>query len=579
MHDWTICPRSAKLNTQIAKIHMNKGDLTAARFYLNNAMNIDPDFCDTGHQHALLLLFHEHDIDGALNTLADNLKCIYTNKQSFEVLHKLWDEQLSTPGAATNHQLLASHAKLALRGGLTPAAGKKFQAASILAFQAQHWEAALSYSIQAEETIALMLMDAEGMNGAVQSTTTTGSSSGTMMLQALMAKHYPREENEEECVVTDTTVTCTPTGHNAHLTNSSGNSQEQMRSFLLSFPRRAWIQPEERAEGASLLEMYGRTLTVSSTEHSVALVDLACNIYLSGARLREHMQHQLDLDHEDDRTNHKMKKNNKNKKTVYRLSTQQVMELKRVEELFYYAAQSHCVIILEDRIVADYASQALTALSESLMTRTQGGSGSHRIQEYVLQVHHEEDDENEEEQYDLVMAAYAQFSETSSKVLQRLYYKYDNPTKNKNTKMEMDPLLQGYANTKDTAITLWDAVGHALYRKGAYLGAAEAFMSSIAAQWDHHQQQPQHPQNICMSVSQLLWFANVLAANQDTFVPMNHVTYAAVALDLIVSECNDQTSNTMLLNIRKQATKQFHALLAFVNETMIVSSSSSGSSE
>ena len=597
MHDWTICPRSAKLNTQIAKIHMNKGDLTTARFYLNNAMSIDPDFCDTGHQHALLLLFHEHDMDGALNALADNLKCIYTNKQSFEVLHKVWDEQLATPGAADNHQLLASQAKLALRGGLTPAAGKKFQAASILAFQAQNWEAALSYSIQAEEIIALMLVDAEGMNAAtVQTTTksdevsvsTTTTTTDRMMLQALMVKYFHRGEEDEECVVTDkddTSATCTPTGQHGNLTNSGRVSQDEMRSFLLSFPRRTWVQPsEERTEGAILLEMYGRTLTATSTEHAVALMDLACNVYLSGARLREHIQHQFNLDQDGD-VQHNNKKNNKKKKTkkknkMFRLSTQQMMELKRVEELFYYAAQSHCVIVLKDRIVADYASQALTALSESLMIRTQGGSP--RIQEYVRQIHREEEDEEEEGevQQDMVMASYAQFSDTSSKVFQRLYYKYDSPTKKTmKTTMDVDPLLQGYANTKDTAITLWDAVGHALYRKGQYLDAAEAFMSSIAAQWDHQQQQQQQqqqqppPPNMCISASQLLWFANVLAANEDMFTPMNHVTYAAISLHLIVSDCNDKTSNTMLINIRKQATKQLHALLAYANETMSVISS------
>ena len=552
MHDWTICPRSAKLNTQIAKIHMNKGDLIQARYYLNQAMNIDPDFCDTGHQHALLLLFHERDMDGALNTLADNLKCIYTNKQSFEVLHKLWDEQLSTSGGTNNHQLLASQAKLAVRGGLTPAAGKKFQAASMMAFQAQHWEAALTYSIQAEEIIALILKDAEGMNAAIQlhaiaADTTMENMNDTMILQTLMDKYYPKEE---QCV----SDTCVPV-----------TSQDQMISFLLSYPRKAWIQPDERTEGAILLDLYGKTLTSSSTEHTVALMDLACNIYLSGARLRQHIQQQLELDlDQDNSTNQKKKAKKKQKtktKTKLRLSTQHMMELKRVEEMFYYAAQSHCVIILEDRIVSDYASQALTSLSESLMTRIQGGT--HRIQEYVWQVHHDEEEEKTNKQDDLVMAAYAQFSITSSHVLQRLYYKYNDVTTTTTTTMDVDPLVQGYTNTKETAITLFNAVGHALYRKGQYHDAADAFMSSMVTQWNVPSQ------NICISASQLLWFANVLAKTPDMLSSMNQVTYAAIALHLIVSECQEyRMENTMVIKVQQQAIKQLHTLLVYVKEMM-----------
>ena len=35
---------------------------------------------------------------GCLETAADNLKCVYTSTQSFEIINKLWEQQFAQPG-------------------------------------------------------------------------------------------------------------------------------------------------------------------------------------------------------------------------------------------------------------------------------------------------------------------------------------------------------------------------------------------------------------------------------------------------------------------------------------------------
>eukprot|EP01041_Mallomonas_annulata_P010329 gene10329-21554_t len=78
LDSYKVCPRSAKLNLQIAKIRLNEGNATAARRHVNNAAKIDPDFCDVGYQDAILKVIHEGDVEGGLEVAANNLRCIYT---------------------------------------------------------------------------------------------------------------------------------------------------------------------------------------------------------------------------------------------------------------------------------------------------------------------------------------------------------------------------------------------------------------------------------------------------------------------------------------------------------------------
>lgn len=43
----------------------------------------------------------EGDVTKALEAAADNLKCLYTNMQSYELINKLWGTQMQQPGQRT----------------------------------------------------------------------------------------------------------------------------------------------------------------------------------------------------------------------------------------------------------------------------------------------------------------------------------------------------------------------------------------------------------------------------------------------------------------------------------------------
>lgn len=62
-----VCPRSAKLNLQVAKLRVNEGNFEAAMKHIWATKDIDPDFCDVGYQEALVQLGHFHSVEGAID--------------------------------------------------------------------------------------------------------------------------------------------------------------------------------------------------------------------------------------------------------------------------------------------------------------------------------------------------------------------------------------------------------------------------------------------------------------------------------------------------------------------------------
>ena len=43
-------------------------------------------------------IYLDNDVTGALEAAADNLSCMYTSTNSFDILNKVWENQLSQPG-------------------------------------------------------------------------------------------------------------------------------------------------------------------------------------------------------------------------------------------------------------------------------------------------------------------------------------------------------------------------------------------------------------------------------------------------------------------------------------------------
>lgn len=157
-----VCPRSAKLHLQVAKIRLNENNPKLARKLVNKALEIDPDFCDIGYQDAILKIVYENDLEGGLKAAAKNLRCIYTNMQSLELLQKIWSQQVS--GSPNNAHLLENIGELLVSGGLYLPGGKKLQEAVVMAFEQKNYALALRVSSKAEKMIPEMLNETRNLD-------------------------------------------------------------------------------------------------------------------------------------------------------------------------------------------------------------------------------------------------------------------------------------------------------------------------------------------------------------------------------------------------------------------------------
>lgn len=174
MQSLKVCPSSAKLQLQVAKLYMNKGDYAMAATHLARSRDIDPGFCDTGYQLALLRLFHERDVKGAMEAAADNLSCVFTNMHSWELLSKLFDQQLAE--SPNNAALLELQGDMVSRGQMHAFACKKYCSAASAAFEQGQSSHALALCLKAEATVPLFVDD--GVTNSTRSVGKGGSKSG-----------------------------------------------------------------------------------------------------------------------------------------------------------------------------------------------------------------------------------------------------------------------------------------------------------------------------------------------------------------------------------------------------------------
>ena len=152
---YETCPNSAKLNLQLSKLRMNENNVTGARYHLDRARAIDPDFCDTGYEEALVRIVENQDYEGAIEAAAGNLQCIYSNMHSWELLSKIWESKLST--RPTDFVLYEEIADICLKAGITVVATKKFLHAARLAQDQKKHSQALRLSLKAEEALLVAI--------------------------------------------------------------------------------------------------------------------------------------------------------------------------------------------------------------------------------------------------------------------------------------------------------------------------------------------------------------------------------------------------------------------------------------
>jgi hypothetical protein len=91
------CPRFAKGHMETSKIYsglyMERYNLTRARWHLEQAAAIDPDFCDVHHQFALLEAREGHHM-AFEGRLVNAVQCVFTSAQAQVLWHQYWPQAL-----------------------------------------------------------------------------------------------------------------------------------------------------------------------------------------------------------------------------------------------------------------------------------------------------------------------------------------------------------------------------------------------------------------------------------------------------------------------------------------------------
>lgn len=176
----SVCPNSAKLNLQVARIHLRHQQHQKAKQHLNKAKLIDPDFCDLHYFEAVVMISMNEDVDTAIDLLVRSLHCIYTSQSAIMLLYQIWDNQLQQAISISKHRyykLLEQQGIVAQKHDINFIAVKKLIDASSIAFEERQYKDAINLSTKAEKMV--LRSEAAQRNLSTNTTTTiNGSSSG-----------------------------------------------------------------------------------------------------------------------------------------------------------------------------------------------------------------------------------------------------------------------------------------------------------------------------------------------------------------------------------------------------------------
>ena len=113
-----VCPNSAKLNLQVTKLYLNRGDFEDAARHIAATKSIDPEFCDVWYQvilhltlikvilfiilncdicnlqEALMNVLYYNNMDEAVSKLSDSLSCVFTSSGAFTLLQNIWTQEI-----------------------------------------------------------------------------------------------------------------------------------------------------------------------------------------------------------------------------------------------------------------------------------------------------------------------------------------------------------------------------------------------------------------------------------------------------------------------------------------------------
>jgi tetratricopeptide (TPR) repeat protein len=178
----SVCPNSAKLNLQVARIHLRHQQYQKAKQHLNKAKLIDPDFCDLHYFEAVVMISMNEDVDTAIDLLVRSLHCIYTSQSAIMLLYQIWDNQLQQAVSISKHRyykLLEQQGLAAQKHAINFIAVKKLIDASSIAFEERQYKDAINLSTKAEK----MVLRSEA---AQRNLSTNGSSSGDNSIEGQM---------------------------------------------------------------------------------------------------------------------------------------------------------------------------------------------------------------------------------------------------------------------------------------------------------------------------------------------------------------------------------------------------------
>eukprot|EP00602_Paraphysomonas_sp_CaronLab_P007303 CAMPEP_0185035494 /NCGR_PEP_ID=MMETSP1103-20130426/26972_1 /TAXON_ID=36769 /ORGANISM="Paraphysomonas bandaiensis, Strain Caron Lab Isolate" /LENGTH=963 /DNA_ID=CAMNT_0027572601 /DNA_START=413 /DNA_END=3304 /DNA_ORIENTATION=- len=152
-----VCPRSAKLRLQLAKMYINEGDYKTAEQHITIAKDIDPDFCDVGYQEALLNIVYYHDTDAAVEKLSESLHCAFTLTEAWKLLSNIWESQIKqSPG---DFRVLEGIGNVCHKAGLYVMAVRQYQQATSAAFDQSKYLSALKLSVKAEKSLRNLFLE------------------------------------------------------------------------------------------------------------------------------------------------------------------------------------------------------------------------------------------------------------------------------------------------------------------------------------------------------------------------------------------------------------------------------------
>jgi tetratricopeptide (TPR) repeat protein len=150
-----VCPNSAKMNLMNAKSIL-MSNMQRADKLVKRALEIDPDHCDSRLIEAQLDMYLRKDVNRALLTAADNLKCKFIMTGLWDIMSKIFQHKVQErPNDPGVREYVAD---VLVRAGVSLIAAKTYQEAVLMYFNQGLYADAIRVSSKVEQRIPYFLL-------------------------------------------------------------------------------------------------------------------------------------------------------------------------------------------------------------------------------------------------------------------------------------------------------------------------------------------------------------------------------------------------------------------------------------